>query len=75
MQGPCLAGLWPRRSSSLGCCSCRHPPLPTSTLSYCAPRTCFCSGMSTWEVPLGYGRSKPDVMAYGRDVQVGMQLV
>lgn len=31
--------------------------------------------MSTWEVPLGYGRSKPDVMAYGRDVQVGMQLV
>ncbi|EFN59013.1 hypothetical protein CHLNCDRAFT_33771 [Chlorella variabilis] len=26
-------------------------------------------GMSTWEVPLGYGRSKPDVMAYGRDVQ------
>ena len=27
-------------------------------------------GMSTWEVPLGYGRSKPDVMAYGRDVQV-----
>jgi hypothetical protein len=28
-------------------------------------------GMSTWEVPLGYGRSKPDVMAFGRDVQVG----
>ena len=26
-------------------------------------------GMSTWELPLGYGRSKPDVMAYGRDVQ------
>lgn len=26
--------------------------------------------MSTWEIPLGYGRSKPDVMAYGRDVQV-----
>lgn len=25
--------------------------------------------MSTWELPLGYGRSKPDVMAYGRDVQ------
>ena len=26
-------------------------------------------GMSAWELPLGYGRSKPDVMAYGRDVQ------
>lgn len=26
-------------------------------------------GMSTWELPLGYGRSKPDVMAYGKDVQ------
>ena len=24
--------------------------------------------MTTWELPLGYGRSKPDVMAYGRDV-------
>lgn len=46
----------------------KHHQLP------CAPRTCLCSGMSTWEVPLGYGRSKPDVMAYGRDVQVGMQL-
>ena len=22
-------------------------------------------GMSTWELPLGYGRAKPDVMAYG----------
>jgi subtilisin family serine protease len=28
-------------------------------------------GMSTWELPTGYGRSKPDIMAYGRDVQVG----
>eukprot|EP00887_Chlorella_sp_A99_P005260 scaffold1.g5260.t1 len=26
-------------------------------------------GMSTWEVPLGYGRVKPDIMAFGRDVQ------
>ena len=26
-------------------------------------------GMSTWEIPLGYGRAKPDVMAFGRDVQ------
>jgi membrane-bound transcription factor site-1 protease len=26
-------------------------------------------GMSTWELPLGYGRSKPDVMAYGKEVQ------
>lgn len=25
-------------------------------------------GMSTWELPHGYGRIKPDVMAYGRDV-------
>ncbi|EIE27171.1 subtilisin-like protein [Coccomyxa subellipsoidea C-169] len=25
-------------------------------------------GMSTWELPRGYGRSKPDVVAYGRDV-------
>lgn len=25
-------------------------------------------GMSTWELPRGYGRAKPDVMAYGRDV-------
>jgi len=25
-------------------------------------------GMSTWELPLGHGRSKPDVMAYGREV-------
>lgn len=26
-------------------------------------------GMSTWELPRGYGRSKPDVMAHGKDVQ------
>eukprot|EP01025_Chloroclados_australasicus_P034791 TRINITY_DN3552_c0_g1_i6.p1 TRINITY_DN3552_c0_g1~~TRINITY_DN3552_c0_g1_i6.p1 ORF type:complete len:948 (+),score=131.28 TRINITY_DN3552_c0_g1_i6:252-2846(+) len=26
-------------------------------------------GMSTWELPYGYGRSKPDVMAYGKDVR------
>lgn len=26
-------------------------------------------GMSTWELPLGYGRSKPDIMGYGKDVQ------
>ena len=26
-------------------------------------------GMSTWELPLGYGRSKPDVMAFGKEVQ------
>jgi len=26
-------------------------------------------GMSTWELPLGYGRSKPDVMAFGSQVQ------
>ncbi|KAL0019909.1 hypothetical protein WJX77_006101 [Trebouxia sp. C0004] len=25
-------------------------------------------GMSTWELPIGYGRAKPDVVAYGRDV-------
>eukprot|EP00892_Ulva_mutabilis_P010988 jgi/Ulvmu1/8261/UM041_0072.1 len=25
-------------------------------------------GMSTWELPTGFGGSKPDVMAYGRDV-------
>eukprot|EP00884_Botryococcus_braunii_P003885 jgi/Botrbrau1/13498/Bobra.0082s0091.1 len=25
-------------------------------------------GMSTWELPHGYGRAKPDVVAYGRDV-------
>mmetsp|Transcript_28999 Transcript_28999/g.55594 ORF Transcript_28999/g.55594 Transcript_28999/m.55594 type:complete len:1292 (+) Transcript_28999:258-4133(+) len=25
-------------------------------------------GMSTWELPAGYGRVKPDVVAYGRDV-------
>ena len=25
--------------------------------------------MSTWEIPLGYGRAKPDVMAFGKDVQ------
>ena len=25
-------------------------------------------GMSTWELPNGYGRVKPDVVAYGRDV-------
>ncbi|KAK9806804.1 hypothetical protein WJX72_003461 [[Myrmecia] bisecta] len=25
-------------------------------------------GMSTWELPRGYGRAKPDVVAYGRDV-------
>lgn len=32
-------------------------------------------GMSTWEVPLGYGRSKPDVMAFGRDVRVSATCV
>ena len=25
-------------------------------------------GMSTWELPTGYGRIKPDVLAYGQDV-------
>ncbi|XRB20494.1 membrane-bound transcription factor site-1 protease [Pseudoscourfieldia marina] len=25
-------------------------------------------GMSTWELPRGYGRFKPDIVAYGRDV-------
>jgi membrane-bound transcription factor site-1 protease len=25
-------------------------------------------GMSTWELPGGYGRAKPDVTAYGKDV-------
>eukprot|EP00898_Chlorokybus_atmophyticus_P007485 jgi/Chlat1/7738/Chrsp66S07212 len=25
-------------------------------------------GMSTWELPVGYGRVKPDIVAYGRDV-------
>ncbi|XP_024539020.1 subtilisin-like protease SBT6.1 isoform X2 [Selaginella moellendorffii] len=25
-------------------------------------------GMSTWEIPHGYGRIKPDIVAYGRDV-------
>jgi membrane-bound transcription factor site-1 protease len=25
-------------------------------------------GMSTWELPHGYGRVKPDIVAYGRDV-------
>eukprot|EP00899_Mesostigma_viride_P028660 jgi/Mesvir1/897/Mv17459-RA.1 len=25
-------------------------------------------GMSTWELPRGYGRAKPDVMAFGHDV-------
>lgn len=25
-------------------------------------------GMSLWELPLGYGRMKPDIMAYGQDV-------
>eukprot|EP00210_Caulerpa_lentillifera_P002967 g2833.t1 len=25
-------------------------------------------GMSTWELPIGYGRIKPDVMAYAQDV-------
>lgn len=26
-------------------------------------------GMTTWELPLGYGRVKPDIMAYGQDVR------
>ena len=25
--------------------------------------------MTTWELPRGYGRVKPDVMAYAKDVQ------
>ncbi|RAL53760.1 hypothetical protein DM860_004231 [Cuscuta australis] len=25
-------------------------------------------GMSTWEIPHGYGRMKPDIVAYGRDI-------
>lgn len=25
-------------------------------------------GMSTWELPHGYGRVKPDIVAYGREV-------
>ncbi|XP_028126523.1 subtilisin-like protease SBT6.1 isoform X1 [Camellia sinensis] len=25
-------------------------------------------GMSTWEIPHGYGRVKPDVVAYGREI-------
>ncbi|GAB4817967.1 hypothetical protein N2152v2_005013 [Parachlorella kessleri] len=31
-------------------------------------------GMSTWELPLGYGRPKPDVMAFGRDVQLRLMM-
>ncbi|GMH16564.1 hypothetical protein Nepgr_018405 [Nepenthes gracilis] len=26
-------------------------------------------GMSTWEIPHGYGRVKPDIVAYGRDIR------
>ena len=26
-------------------------------------------GMTTWELPLGYGRSKPDIMTFGKDVR------
>jgi membrane-bound transcription factor site-1 protease len=26
-------------------------------------------GMTTWELPLGYGRAKPDIMTYGSNVQ------
>eukprot|EP00889_Picochlorum_renovo_P007706 jgi/Picre1/34736/NNA_002202.t1 len=26
-------------------------------------------GMTTWEIPLGYGRAKPDIMTYGSNVQ------
>ena len=26
-------------------------------------------GMTTWELPLGYGRVKPDLVAYGQSVQ------
>ncbi|KAL4572223.1 hypothetical protein LXL04_018993 [Taraxacum kok-saghyz] len=26
-------------------------------------------GMSTWEIPHGYGRVKPDVVAYGKDIR------
>lgn len=45
-------------SSSLGTAYCIHVAPPA-----------MCSrGMSTWEIPLGYGRPKPDVMGFGRDV-------
>jgi membrane-bound transcription factor site-1 protease len=26
-------------------------------------------GMTTWELPYGYGRVKPDILAYGQSVQ------
>ena len=28
--------------------------------------------MSTWEIPLGYGRAKPDIVTYGRDVHLNV---
>lgn len=44
-------------------------PNPTHPQTLCSIASFSSRGMSTWELPLGYGRAKPDVMAYGREVQ------
>jgi membrane-bound transcription factor site-1 protease len=38
-------------------------------IDYAGAMAAFSSrGMTTWELPLGYGRVKPDIVAYGKDV-------
>lgn len=34
-----------------------------------SPSIIFLRGMTTWELPEGYGRVKPDILAYGKSVQ------
>ncbi len=64
--GDSTALSWSRLATSLaGCGFFQRAQLVASVIPFLMR-----SGMSTWEIPLGYGRSKPDVMAYGRDVQV-----
>lgn len=44
-------------------CACvRNPPKQ-------APVCLWCRGMTSWELPLGSGRVKPDIMAFSKDVQ------
>ncbi len=48
--------LHPRQPPALAIALRRHPGCPRR-------------GMTSWELPLGMGRVKPDIMAYSKDVQ------
>lgn len=64
---------WPQRPNTTRLLSLRqHADTALELLlsgMLCSIASFSSRGMSTWELPLGYGRSKPDVMAFGKEVQ------